>query len=366
MINKILVTGANGFVGKHVCQKIEREGLIPLKYDINNTEDELIQFIGQADYIIHLAGINRPLTTEEFYDGNTNFTKKLVDLVKASKKDIPIIFSSSTQAELDNDYGKSKKMAEDYLLNSGLKVNVFRLANVFGKWCRPNYNSASATFCYNIAHNLPIDIRDRNYVVHYNYVDDIVNEFIRLAKSSECSKDILHIQPTFDCSLGKLADLLYYFKEEIESERHLPKINDEFELKLFKTFCDYLTEENSMNFAMDARGSFEELYKSQKWGQISENISFPHIVKGGHYHTYKAEIFYVVKGKCEIKQRNIKNDDLKVDVVCGSDKKPVDIIPYYTHSIENIGEENSHTIMWISEVYNEKTADTYREPVEKE
>ncbi|MCR5309773.1 MAG: NAD-dependent epimerase/dehydratase family protein [Bacilli bacterium] len=367
MIKNILVTGANGFIGKHVSLKLERAGYNIFKYDLDNTEEELVNYVKKADYLVHLAGINRPMSVEEFYDGNSNFTKKLIDLLKDNGKNIPVIFSSSIQAALDNDYGKSKKMAEDYLLDCGLPVNVFRLANVFGKWCRPNYNSAAATFCYNIAHDLEITIRDPNYVVHFNYVDDIVNEFINCIKNGTSSKDILYVQPTHDCSLGKLADLLYYFKKEIESDRHLPILHDEFELKLFKTFCDYLSEDGySFNYAADARGSFEELYKSKKWGQISENISFPHIIKGGHYHTYKKEIFYTVKGKCEIKQRNVKSDEMLVDVVDGKDGKMVDIIPMYTHSIENIGETNSHTIMWISEIYDEKTADTYREPVVKE
>ena len=367
MINKILVTGANGFIGKHVCLKLERAGYETLKFDLDNTEDELVNFINEADYVIHLAGINRPMSVEEFYNGNSNFTKKVVDLVRDSGRYLPIIFSSSIQAELDNDYGKSKKMAEDYLFGCGLPVCVFRLANVFGKWCRPNYNSAAATFCYNIAHDLEIQVRDSNYVVHYNYVEDIANEFVRCIKESISSKKVMYVQPTYDCALGKLADLLYYFKKEIESDRHLPILHDEFELKLFKTFCDYLSSPGyRFNFARDARGSFEELYKSEKWGQISDNVSFPNITKGGHYHTYKKEIFYTVIGKCEIKQRNINNNDMIVDVVEGKDEKPIDIIPYYTHSIKNIGETDSHTIMWISQVYDEKTADTYREPVEKE
>lgn len=367
MTKKILVTGANGFVGKHVCLTLEKAGHVVFKYDINNTEEELINFINESDYIVHLAGVNRPLSVEEFYDGNSNFTKKVVDLVKNSGKNTPIIYSSSIQAELDNDYGKSKKMAENYLFECGLPVNVFRLANVFGKWCRPNYNSACATFCYNIAHGLDIQIRDPNYVIHFNYVTDIANEFLKVIEEGSSSKEILSISPIHDCSLGKLADLLYYFKKEIESDRHLPIIHDDFELKLFKTFCDYLNKEGTfLNFAADQRGSFEELYKSEKWGQISENISFPNIEKGGHYHTYKKEIFYVVDGKCQIKQRNIKNDDVLDVMVEGKDEKIVEIIPFYTHMIKNIGESNSHTIMWISEVYNEKTADTFREPVEKE
>ena len=363
----ILVTGSNGFIGKHMCLQLERQGFIVFKFDLDNTDEELKRFIDEADFIVHLAGINRPLTIQEFYDGNSNFTAKLVDFVKKSQKNTPIIMSSSIQASLDNDYGKSKKMGEDYLLNSGLPVYVYRLANAFGKWCRPNYNSACATFCYNIAHDLTIQIRDREYVVHYNYVDDIVEEFIKVIDGDgKGNKEILYVQPTYDCSLGKLADLLYYFKGEIESVRHLPLIHDEFELKLFKTFCDYLSDEGySFNFAADNRGSFEELYKSKKWGQISDNVAYPGITKGGHYHTYKKEIFYTVIGECEIKQRNIKNDDMIIDKVSGSNPHPVDIRAGYTHQITNIGKNNSHTIMWISEIYNPETHDTYREEVEE-
>ncbi len=369
MNKKILVTGANGFIGKHTCLKLERLGYEVFKYDLDSTDEDLSRYVDNADFVIHLAGINRPLTTEEFYEGNTNFTKKLIDLIKAKRGDmLPIIMSSSTQAALDNDYGKSKKMGEDYLLNSGLPVYVYRLANVFGKWCRPNYNSAAATFCYNIAHNLDINIRDREYVVHYNYVEDIVDEFVRVVSLEKHlgSKEILSVKPVHDCSLGHLADLLYYFKGEIESERHLPLIHDEFELKLFKTFCAYLTEEGyNYNFAEDQRGSFEELYKSKKWGQISDNVAYPGITKGGHYHTYKKEIFYTVIGKSEIKQRDINTNDMIVDVVDGKNPHPVNIRVGYTHQIKNIGDINTHTIMWISEIYHPDTADTFREEVEK-
>ena len=364
----VLVTGAKGFIGKHICLHLRNSGYNVFEYDLNNTDSELEGFVQDADFIIHLAGINRPLTIEEFYDGNANFTAKLVYLVKNCGKNTPIIMSSSIQASLDNDYGKSKKMGEDFLFESNLPVYVYRLANVFGKWCRPNYNSACATFCYNIAHNLEIQIRDREYIIHFNYIDDICFEFLRVIKEegNKGSKEILYVNPTHDCSLGKLADLLYYFKGEIESERHLPLIHDDFELKLFKTFCDYLSDEGYLfNKAHDTRGSFEELYKSKKWGQISENISFKGITKGGHYHTYKKEIFYTVKGTCEINQRNIENDDYLSVIVSGGIPNPVDIIPNYTHEITNIGETDSHTIMWISEIYDESTHDTYREAVKK-
>ena len=364
---KVLVTGSNGFIGKHMCLKLNRAGIDVLEYDVDKSDEDLINYINSSDFIVHLAGINRPLSPEEFYDGNTNFTKKVVDLVKQSGRNTPIIMSSSTQAELDNDYGKSKKMGEDYLLSSGLPVYVYRLANVFGKWCKPNYNSACATFCYNIANNLDIYIRDKDYVVHFNYVDDIVDEFLRVISLDEHkgSKDILSVKPIYDCSLGKLADLLFYFKSEIESDRHLPLIHNEFELKLFKTFCDYLSEqEYGFNFASDNRGSFEELYKSKKWGQISDNVSFPNITKGGHYHTYKKEIFYTVIGECEIKQRKVGDREIICDRVSGDHPHPVDIRVGYTHQIKNVGECDSHTIMWISEIYNPETHDTYREDVE--
>ena len=364
---KVLVTGSNGFIGRHMCIQLQRAGHSVFSYDINNTDDELKRYISEADFIVHLAGINRPLTVEEFYDGNSNFTAKVVDFVKKSQKSTPIIMSSSIQAALDNDYGKSKKMGEDYLLSSGLPVYVYRLANVFGKWCRPNYNSACATFCYNIAHDLPIQIRDRDYVVHFNYIDDICEEFIRVINGNlNGSKDILYVQPTHDCSLGKLADLLYYFKTEIESERHLPLIHGEFELKLFKTFCAYLTDEGfNYNYAADERGSFEELYKSKKRGQISDNVAFPGVTKGGHYHTYKKEIFYTVIGQSRILQRNIHNNDLIENFVDGNNPELIKIIPEYTHQITNTGKINTHTIMWISEIYDPETHDTYREPVEK-
>ena len=368
-MNKILVTGANGFIGKHLCLKLERLGYTVFRYDLDSSEEEFERYILECDFVVHLAGINRPMTPEEFYEGNSNFTKKLISEILAKRNaQLQVIMSSSIQAEIFNDYGKSKKMAEDFLFNSGLPVYVYRLANVFGKWCRPNYNSAAATFCYNIAHDLDITIRDRDYVVHYNYVDDIVDEFIRVIKGENKTgfKHPLSVKPVYDCSLGRLADLLYYFKGEIQSERHLPIIHNEFELKLFKTFCDYLSDEGyTFNYAEDARGSFEELYKSKKWGQISENVAFPGITKGGHYHTYKKEIFYTVIGESEIKQRNTKTNEVITNIVSGSIPEPVEIKVGYTHQITNIGKVNTHTLMWISEIYNPDTHDTYREEVEK-
>ena len=367
----VLVTGAKGFVGKHTCLWLKRRGYEVFEYDLGSSEGELSEYVSKADFIIHLAGINRPLKPEEFYDGNVNFTKRLLDEIREKGRKTPLIFSSSIQAALDNDYGKSKKQAEDFLFASGLPVYVYRLANVYGKWCRANYNSAAATFCFNIAHGLPIQIRDREYVVHYNFVEDIVFEFLKVldsyeeGKPIEPKKEVLYVNPTDDCSLGRLADLLYAFKEAIESEKHLPVIKGEFELKLFKTFCDYLSDEGyTYNYAKDDRGYFEEIYKSAKWGQISINMAYPGIVKGGHYHTYKKEIFYPVIGSTIIRQRNIKTNEMLADEVDESNSRPVDIIPEYTHEIANVGDKESLTVMWISKIYDPNTHDTYRMEVE--
>lgn len=367
-MNKILVTGANGFIGKHMTKALTKAGYEVLPFDLDKTEDDLKRFVKDADFVVHLAGINRPLSVEEFYDGNTNFTKKLVDFLKISEKNVPIIMSSSTQAALDNDYGKSKKMGEDYLFNSGLPVYVFRLANVFGKWCRPNYNSAAATFMYNIAHDLPIEVRDPNYVVHYNYVDDIVNTFILcIKKEIKPSKDILSVSPIHDCSLGRLASLIKGFKNAVESEEHLPEIHDEFEFKLFYSFMDYLKDDSySYNYAEDARGYFEEIYKNKKYGQISVNFAYPGILKGGHYHTYKNEIFMTVEGTCVTRLRKIGSKEITEYHQEGGKSVKVNITPYHTHDIKNIGNTNSKTLMWISEVYSDSTPDTLRENVDIE
>lgn len=363
---KVLVTGSNGFIGRHVVRYLKHHNFEVVEYDLGNTEKELIQGIKESDWLIHLAGVNRPLNNQEFYDVNTNFTLKVIELIKKYHPEIKVIANSSTQAELDNDYGKSKRMAEEAWIASKLHVYIYRFANVFGRECRPNYNSATATFCYNIAHNLDVFVRDPNYVVHYNYVEDISEELINLI-SGAVNREllvILSVKPQYDCSLGKQVELLQYFKKCVESNVHLPDLHDEFELKLFSTFLWYLSDEgSSFNFAADDRGYFEELYKSKEHGQISMNMAYPGIVKGGHYHTYKKEIFYVVQGHCVIRQRNIHTNKMIVDEVECPEINKVNIIPEYTHEIANVGTINSKTLMWINEVYIPERHDTYRAEV---
>lgn len=363
----ILVTGSKGFIGKNICFKLNLLKQNVFEFDIDNSDEQLIEFVKKCDFIIHLAGINRPLNNEEFYNGNTNFTYKLVELINQYNQEVPIIMSSSIQATLDNDYGKSKLYAENYIIDHVNNAYIYRLYNVFGKWCKPNYNSVVATFCYNIANNLDIKINNPNTIVTYNYIDDIVEEFISVILKNKIAKNkqINYVDIKYDCSLFHLSELLYYFKKEIQSDNHLPIINNEFEYKLFKTFCSYLTEDNNLNYASDERGSFEELYKSNKYGQISENIAFPNIVKGMHYHKYKKEIFYPIIGKSKIVQQSLDHQDTIIDIIDNDNRRMVEMKTNYLHSIENIDNKKTYTLMWISEIYNENNPDTYKGEMKK-
>jgi UDP-2-acetamido-2,6-beta-L-arabino-hexul-4-ose reductase len=369
---KILVTGANGFIGKNLCLELLRKQFIVFPYDIDKNIAYLKSYVKQADCIIHLAGINRPLRIDEFYDGNVNFTKALIDSVINCGKKIPILFSSSTQAELDNDYGKSKKMAEDYLFdfmeNQNNPVAIYRLTNVFGKWCRPNYNSVVATFCHNIANNLPIEIRDKNYQVRLVYIDDIVKEFIDCISRNKFAleRKINEVLPTYSLSLGKLAEKLYGFKSTRDTY-FVPSIQSEFDRKLYATYLTYLANNDfayNLKMNVDNRGSFTEILKTLTEGQVSVNISKPGITKGNHYHHTKNEKFVVVSGECEIKFRKIGTKEIITYIVNGNDMKIVDIPPGYTHSIKNVGGTDSVTIMWASELFDKDNPDTYFEEVE--
>jgi len=369
----ILVTGANGFIGKNLCIELKNRGFSVLTYDVTNSDEDLVNFLFIADYIIHLAGINRPLNVTEYYNGNTNLTKKIIDLISLTGKKIPILFSSSTQAELDNDYGKSKKMAENLLFNFMLKtgnpVTIFRLTNVFGKWCQPNYNSVVATFCHNIANDFPIEIRDTGYVIKLVYVDDVVKEFIgRISQNNSVfDKEIAEVRPTYDISLGELAEKLYNFKDT-RSTYFAPTFTTGFDRKLYSTFLSYYGADNfsyKLKMNIDERGSFTEIIKTFDNGQFSINISKPGITKGNHYHHTKNEKFIVVSGECEIKFRKIGTEEIYTYRVNENELRVVDIPPGYTHSIKNVGNKDSVTMMWASELFDKDNPDTYFEEVEK-
>jgi len=370
---KILVTGAKGFIGKNICLILREKGHDVFEYDLGCTDDQLIQFVKDSDFIVHLAGINRPLNPQEFIDGNVNFTKKLLDLLDQYGHKAPIIFSSSTQAALDNPYGKSKKMAEDQFFvfskETNTPVYIYRLNNVFGKWCRPNYNSVIATWCYNAANNLPLQINQLAPAIDFVYIDDVIDEFLRVIENQPKSTgEIMHVEPHYTEKLEDIAAALDTFKKSRDNEI-IPELKEGFYKKLYSTYLSYLPE-NKFSYDLlmhkDVRGSFTEAFKTSTYGQISVNISKPGITKGNHYHMSKNEKYLVVTGTCLIKLRKV-TDDKVISYKCdGKNLKVVDIPPGYTHNITNVGNEDSVTIMWANELYDPEHPDTYFLPVERE
>jgi UDP-2-acetamido-2,6-beta-L-arabino-hexul-4-ose reductase len=368
---KVLVTGAKGFIGKNLCLSLQAKGYEVFPFDIDSSDDDLKKYVSEADAIVHLAGVNRPLNPQEFVDGNVNFTKKLLDLVAASGTQAPILFSSSTQAALDNPYGHSKKMAEDELLafgKLGHPVYVYRLYNAFGKWCRPNYNSVIATFCYNTAHHLPLQINEAAPAIDFVYIDDIVSEFIKTIETKpEPTGEILHVEPHYSVTLHEVAALLTSYQAS-RTDLMTP-LQEGFAKKLYATYLSYLEPEDfayPLTMHKDFRGSFTEMLKTAQYGQISVNVSKPGITKGNHYHMSKNEKYLVVSGTCSIKLRKVDEEQVIEYVCSGSDLKVVDIPTGYTHSITNIGKEDSVTLMWASELYDPDHPDTIFCPVVKE
>lgn len=367
----ILVTGANGFVGKNLCEQLKvMKDINVYKYDIDSSMDDLRGYTKDCDVVFHLAGVNRPKDEKEFMEGNCDFTKVLLDTLAENHNAPVIAVSSSIQASLDNPYGKSKKAAEDlifdYSKETGARVVVYRFPNVYGKWCRPNYNSAVATFCNNIANDLPITVNDPNVEMHLVYIDDVVEELLEVLEGNEHTKEGYGFVPEVtDISLGKIPELLYYFKDSRKSLR-LPNLCNPFEKKLYSTYLSYLPEDGfSYPLVMheDNRGSFTEFLKSDDRGQVSVNISHPGIVKGNHWHNTKNEKFLVVSGTGIIKLRKVGTSKVIEYPVSGSELKVIDIPCGYTHSIANVGDEDMVTVMWVNEVFDESHPDTYFEEV---
>ena len=370
MIMKVLVTGANGFIGKNLSIWLKRNDIDVLAIDIDNLS-KLDEYALQADFIVHLAGINRPMDVKEFYDGNLNSIVRLVEILKSNKKKTPILLSSSTQAECDNDYGKSKKMGEDFLFDyqnkTGNPVYIYRFQNVFGKWCRPNYNSVVATFCYNIANGLDISVNDPDIVKEFVYIDDICKTILDLIKSEDYkgSNKILTIKPSYLLSIGELANIIKSFKKSRDN-LIVPNMDNGIVSKLYATYLSYLPTNQfiyDLNMHVDDRGSFTEFIKTSNSGQVSVNVGKPGIVKGNHFHHTKNEKFLVVKGTCSIKFRKIDSEDVIEYIVSGDKLQVVDIPTGYTHSITNIGQDDSITIMWASESFDPNNPDTYFEEV---
>lgn len=364
---KILVTGSKGFIGKNLIAELKNRKYTDIYEFDQDTEPSLLdEYCKEANFVFHLAGVNRPKDQLEFMNGNFGFTTILVDTLREYKNTCPVMISSSIQAELDNPYGESKKAGEDLLfdygLETGAKILVYRFPNVFGKWGRPNYNSAVATFCYNISHELPIHMNTTDVVMNLVYIDDVVNELIHALEGNENRVDLFCKVPiVHTILLGEIADLIYSFKKSRE-DKSVPNMSDAFTKKLYSTYLSYLPEDQfSYNLKMnvDDRGSFTEFVKTPDRGQVSVNISKPGITKGNHWHHSKNEKFLVVSGKGIIRFRKIDSDEILEYFVSGDKMEVVDIPTGYTHNIENLGETDMVTIMWANEAFDPEKPDTY-------
>ena len=381
---KILVTGAKGFVGKNLVSALYniKEGKDRTRADLNieevfefdiDTDDGLLnKYCKEADFVFNLAGINRPQNTEEFMEGNFGFGKKLLSLLKENNNTCPVMLSSSIQAELDNPYGRSKKAGEDlvfeYGKETGTKVLVYRLPNLFGKWCRPNYNSVIATFCHNIANDLPITVNDPSVMLTLVYIDDLVGELISALSGTEHREgEFCRVETEHKVTLGEIAELIYGFSSQPKTLL-MPQIPDNsFEKKLYSTYLSYLPKEKvsfPLKMNVDERGSFTELLKTENCGQFSVNISKPNITKGQHWHNSKWEFFIVVSGHGLIQQRKIGGDEVLEFEVSGDKIEAVHMLPGYTHNIINLSNsENLVTVMWANEQFDKNRPDTYFEEV---
>lgn len=381
---KILVTGAKGFVGKNLCAQLNniREGKcrvynLPFnidavyEYDLDNGTTDLEQWCADCDFVFNLAGVNRPQNPEEFMLGNFGFASQLLEFLKKSGNTCPVMISSSIQAELDNPYGESKRAGEqlmfEYAKDTGAKVLVYRFPNLFGKWCRPNYNSAVATFCNNIANGLPIQVNDPNVTLRLCYIDDVVDEMISALTGTEhragnfCFVPVVH-----EVKLGEIVELLYKFKEMPQS-LGVPTLSNAFEKALYSTFLSYFPKEKfiyPVKMNIDSRGSYTELIRSAHNGQFAVNISKPGITKGQHWHHTKNEKFIVVHGHGLIQLRKLGTDEIIEFEVCGDNIQVVEMIPGYTHNIINLSDtEDLVTVMWANECFDPSRPDTYFEEV---
>ena len=370
----ILITGANGFIGKNLkvnilAQKSEEDRVFC--HDLETSDDELLEFCGVVDFVFHLAGVNRPEKNEEFYQGNSGLTQKLLDFLEKQQNLCPVLMPSSIHASSDNDYGKSKKQAEDLLFAYGKKhgatVYVYRLPGVFGKWCRPNYNSVVATFCHNIAHDEQVMINGRETAIRLVYIDDVVGEFLSAMRGvpNKKSDGFCEVPVTYETTLGELLDMIESFKDSRKS-LSITDMSNPLKKKLYSTYLSYLPEEGFSYFPemhRDSRGSFTELIKTFDRSQVSVNVIKPGVTKGQHWHNTKNEKFIVVFGSGVIRFRKIGQDQCLEYAVSSDPIEIVDIPVGYTHNIENTGGTDMVVLIWCNELLDPENPDTYYEEV---
>ena len=362
----LLITGADGFIGRNLRAALQQTDHRLLLLDVDSTDVQLHSAAAQADFVFHLAGVNRPQREQEFFTGNADFTQVLLAALENGKRP-PVLISSSTQAALSNPYGKSKLQAEEamrgYHARTGAPVHIYRLTNVFGKWSRPNYNSAVATFCHNIANGLPITVSDPDYKLRLVYIDDVVAEFLRALDGSPTPgpDGFYAAGPEHEATLQRIVSLIHGF-HAVRATLNLPDQQDPFVRKLFATYQSFLPPDRlsyTPKTHADERGSFTELLHMNGYGQVSVNVTKPGVCKGSHWHQTKHEKFIVVSGRGVIRFRSPFSDTVYTYEVGSEPMTVVDVPPGYVHLIENVGDSDLVTLMWASEVFDPDRADTW-------
>ncbi|MHC1717136.1 MAG: capsular polysaccharide biosynthesis protein CapF [Acidaminococcaceae bacterium] len=365
---KILVTGAKGFIGKNLISELRNRNYQDiLEYDLDIKEELLDTYCSNAEFVFHLAGVNRPNMQSEFMQGNQGFTSVVLDALKRNGNNCPIMFASSIQAALNNPYGISKKAGEDllfkYAKETGSKVFVYRFQNVFGKWSRPDYNSVVATFCNNIASGLPIQINTPDTLMNMIYIDDVVDEIINAmeGKGNIREDGYCYVEPVYAARVGDIARIIQTFKT-MRNELSIPDMSNNFVKKLYSTYLSFLPVDKlsyPLKMNIDKRGSFTEIIRTSDCGQISVNISKPGIIKGNHWHKTKNEKFIIVAGNATINLRKLGSEEIITYYVSGEKLEVVDIPPGFTHNIANEGATDLVTIIWSNEAFNPTHPDTY-------
>lgn len=369
---KVLVTGANGFIGKNLIARLkERENVAILAHTRDSTLKQLSAQVEQADIVFHLAGVNRPGDPTEFVTGNVDLTQALCKAVLQTERRIPVVYTSSTQAELNNPYGSSKRAAEAALIElaeSKGAVHIFRLPNVFGKWCRPNYNSAVATFCHNICRDLPIRINAPDAALTLVYIDDVIDHFLRILDGQSEQALFLKVTPEYSTTVGQIAEQIQAFRnsrDTLVSER----VGNGLTRALYATYVSYLPP-TSFSYEVpqygDSRGVFVEMLKTPDCGQFSFFTAHPGVTRGGHYHHSKTEKFLVIKGKARFGFRHIVTEEYYSIQTSGEKPEVVETVPGWTHDITNIGQEELVVMLWANEIFDRQRPDTYACPVHHE
>lgn len=367
---KVLITGANGFVGKNLQAHLgERSDVDVLCFTRDDSMTVLPALVAQADFVFHLAGVNRPEDPDEFKRGNSDLTRTLCDAIVASGRQIPLLYTSSIQAELDNPYGVSKRGAEEVLkalaTQQGSPVYLFRLPNVFGKWARPNYNSVVATFCHNVARDLPLQINDPQARISLVYIDDVIKCFIAVMEGKQAGQSFVNVTPEYSITVGELAKQLHTFRDS-RTSMITESVGTGLVRALYSTYLSYLPPERftyEVPKYGDQRGVFVEMLKTKDSGQFSYFTAHPGITRGGHYHHSKTEKFLVIKGKACFRFRQIVSGEFYELFTDGEQPEIVETVPGWTHDITNVGDDEMVVMLWANEIFDREHPDTFTRPV---